>query len=115
MAQGPGLGLRDGRFILLATLLASGVAFLMGTAVVVALPTVQSYFIADVAGIQWVISAQLIALTSFLLVGGAIGDRYGRKRSLIAGIMVFAGSSGLSAAAQSIGQLIAFQALQGVG
>ena len=109
------MGLREGRFILLATLLASGVAFLMGTAVVVALPTVQSYFVADVAGIQWVVSAQLIALTSFLLVGGAIGDRYGRKRALIVGILVFAGSSALSAAAQSIGQLIAFQAVQGAG
>ncbi len=115
MAQGPGLGLREGRFILLSTLLASGVAFLMGTAVVVALPSIQAFFIADVAGIQWVVSAQLLALTSCLLVGGAIGDRYGRKRSLIVGILVFAGGSGLSAAAQSIGQLIAFQALQGMG
>lgn len=115
VAQGPGLGLWEGRFILLATLLASGVAFLMGTAVVVALPSVQSYFLSDVSGIQWVVSAQLLALTSFLLVGGAIGDRYGRKRSLIIGIVMFAGSSGLSAIATSITQLIAFQALQGVG
>ncbi len=115
VAQGVGLGIREGRFILLATLLASGVAFLMGTAVVVALPSIQSYFESGVAGIQWVISSQLLTLTAFLLVGGAIGDRYGRKRSLVVGILAFAGGSALSALAPTISLLIAFQAVQGVG
>ncbi len=115
VAQEAGLGLREGRFILLATLLASGVAFLMGTAVVVALPSIQSYFRSDVAGIQWVVSSQLLTLTAFLLVGGAIGDRYGRKRSMVIGILAFAGGSASSAVAPTISLLIVFQAVQGVG
>jgi EmrB/QacA subfamily drug resistance transporter len=110
------LGSARGRWILLATLLASSTAFLMGTAVAVALPSIQDYFDAGVAGIQWVVNAQLLALAALLLVGGSLGDHFGRKRILVIGILIFAAGALLSAvAARSIGLLIAFQAVQGVG
>ena len=74
-----------GRWILLATLLASGTAFLMGTAVIVALPAIQSYFGTSITGIQWVINAHLLSLAALLLIGGSLGDRFGRKRIFMAG------------------------------
>ena len=116
MVQRCTLGSSTGRWVLLAALLASSVAFLMGTAVSVALPSIQAYFASEVAGIQWVVNSQLLSLASLLLVGGALGDHYGRKRVLAFGILVFATGAVLSAlAARSISLLIGFQALQGVG
>ncbi len=104
-----------GRWILLATLLASGTAFLMGTAVIVALPAIQSYFGTSITGIQWVINAHLLSLAALLLIGGSLGDRFGRKRIFIAGIALFATGAILSGFAKTIGLLIAFQSLQGIG
>jgi EmrB/QacA subfamily drug resistance transporter len=110
------LGGAAGRWILLATLLASSTAFLMGTAVSVALPTIQDHFDTSITGIQWVVNAQLLSLAALLLIGGSLGDRYGRKRVFIAGIVVFGAGALLSGlAARTIGLLIAFQAIQGVG
>jgi len=109
------LGMPEGRRVLVATLLASGMAFLMGSAVVVSLPAIQSHFQSSVSGIQWVVSAQLIALTSLLLLGGALGDRFGRRTVFVAGILVYSLGSGLSALSSGIWQLVAFQSLQGVG
>ena len=106
---------RQGRWILTATLLASSTAFLMGTAVVVALPVIQSEFATSISGIQWVVNAHLLSLASLLLIGGSLGDKFGRKRVFMAGITLFGISAVLSALAGSAGQLIAFQALQGVG
>ncbi len=104
-----------GRWILLATLLASGSAFLMGSAVIIALPTIQSYFGTGITGIQWVINAHLLSLSALLLIGGSLGDRFGRKRIFIAGIALFATGAILSGLATTISLLIAFQALQGLG
>ena len=104
-----------GRWILLATLLASGSAFLMGGAVIIALPTIQSHFGTGITGIQWVINAHLLSLSALLLIGGSLGDRFGRKRIFIAGIALFATGAILSGLATTIGLLIAFQALQGLG
>ena len=106
---------RQGRWILTATLLASGTAFLMGTAVVVALPVIQAEFATSISGIQWVVNAHLLSLASLLLIGGSLGDKFGRKRIFMAGITLFGIGAVLSALAGSAGQLIAFQALQGVG
>jgi len=78
-----------GRWILLATLLASGTAFLMGTAVVVALPTIQVHFSTTITGIQWVVNAHLLSLAALLLIGGSLGDHFGRKRIFISGIAIF--------------------------
>ncbi len=94
-----------GRWILLATLLASGSAFLMGSAVIIALPTIQSYFGTGITGIQWVINAHLLSLSALLLIGGSLGDRFGRKRIFIAGIALFATGAILSGLATTIGLL----------
>ncbi len=100
---------------MLATLLASGTAFLMGTAVTVALPTIQLNFGASISGIQWVINSHLLSLGAFLLIGGSLGDRYGRKRIFILGIIIFITGAILSGFARTITYLIMFQALQGIG
>lgn len=115
MIQQCSVGSSTGRWILLATLLASGTAFLMGTAVIVALPVIQSYFRIGITGIQWVINAHLLSLAALLLIGGSLGDRFGRKRIFIVGIAIFAVGAILSGFARTIGLLIGFQALQGVG
>ena len=103
-----------GRWILLATLLASGAAFLMGTAVIVALPAIQAYFGTTITGIQWVVNAHLLSLAALLLIGGSLGDHFGRKRIFIAGIAIFTTGAILSGFAASIGQLITFQAIQSI-
>ena len=78
-----------GRWILLATLLASGMAFLMGTAVIVALPAIQAHFNTSITGIQWVVNAHLLSLAALLLIGGSLwGDHFGRKRIFISGIVI---------------------------
>jgi EmrB/QacA subfamily drug resistance transporter len=87
----------------------------MGTAVIVALPTLQDYFSTTLAGIQWVVNSHLLSLASLLLIGGSLGDHFGRKRIFIIGIAVFATGAILSGLARSIGQLIVFQATQGIG
>ena len=115
MIQQCSLNSATGRWILLATLLASGTAFLMGTAVIVALPAIQSYFNTSITGIQWVINAHLLSLAALLLIGGSLGDRFGRKRIFMTGIALFATGAILSGFARTIGLLIAFQSLQGIG
>ena len=109
------LGSATGRWILLATLVASGTAFMMGTAVAVALPAIQSYFDTDLTGIQWVVNAQLLSLAALLLIGGSLGDHFGRRRIFNLGMALFAGGAVLSGLAGTIGLLITFQAIQGVG
>ena len=115
MIQQCSLGSGTGRWILVATLLASGTAFLMGTAVIVALPVIQSYFNTSITGIQWVSNAHLLSLAALLLIGGYLGDCFGRKRLFMVGIALFAAGAILSGFAWSIGLLIAFPALQGAG
>jgi EmrB/QacA subfamily drug resistance transporter len=115
MIQGCSVGSSRGRWILLATLLASSTAFLMGTAVTVALPVIQLNFGASISGIQWVINSHLLTLAALLLIGGSLGDRFGRKRIFILGIITFSAGAILSGFAQTITYLIAFQALQGIG
>jgi EmrB/QacA subfamily drug resistance transporter len=104
-----------GRWILASTTLASSTVFLLGAAVNVALPSIQSYFNSNIAGIEWVTNAQLLFLATLLLIGGSLGDFFGRKRIFVIGICIFTLASILAGLAPSIGWLIAFQALQGVG
>jgi EmrB/QacA subfamily drug resistance transporter len=115
MISGCSLKSGTGRWILTATLLASGTAFLMGSAVIVALPAIQSHFSTNLAGIQWVVNAHLLSLASFLMIGGSLGDRFGRKRIFTVGITIFIVCSILSGLATTIEFLITFQALQGIG
>ncbi|MFC1871635.1 MFS transporter [Chloroflexota bacterium] len=109
------IGSTAGRWILTATLLASAASFIMWSAVAVALPSIQDYFNTNIAGIQWVVNSHLLTLSAFLLIGGSLGDHYGRKRIFIIGMLLFATGAILSGIAWSISVLVGFQALQGIG
>ncbi len=103
------------RWALVAAVLGSSMAFLDGTFVAVALPVMQTELSADPAQAQWIVEAYLLLLSSLVLVGGALGDRFGRRRVFLAGTVLFALASvgcGLSPTALP---LIAARAVQGVG
>jgi EmrB/QacA subfamily drug resistance transporter len=108
-------GTPAGRWILAATVLGSGMAFLDGTVVNVALPAIGRDFDAGLAGLQWTLDAYLLTLGALLLLGGALGDRYGRRRVFAAGLLAFSVASALCGLAPNLGLLIAARALQGVG
>jgi EmrB/QacA subfamily drug resistance transporter len=104
-----------GRWILVATVLGSGIAMLDGTVVNVALPAIGEDFGAGVAGLQWVVTAYLLTLASLILLGGSLGDRFGRRRVFSIGVVWFTIASVGCAAAPTLGVLIAARAVQGVG
>lgn len=97
-----------------ASVLGSGMAFLDSTAVNVALPVLGADLGADFAGFQWVINAYLLTLAAFMLVGGALGDRFGRRRVFVVGVAAFGGTSILCGLAPNLAALMAFRALQGL-
>ena len=105
----------SGRWILAATILASSMAFIDGTVVNVALPALQINLNATAADVQWVIESYALLLSALLLVGGSLGDHYGRRRVFLLGVVIFAVASGLCGFAGNIRQLIATRALQGFG
>ena len=90
-------------------------AFIDGTVVNVALPALQSNLHATVAAIQWVVEAYSLTLAAFLLLGGSLGDHYGRRRAFVAGIAIFTSASIWCGLAPDIAQLIAARAVQGFG
>ena len=104
-----------GRWILAATILASSIAFIDGTVVNVALPALQANLNATAADVQWVIESYALLLSALLLVGGSLGDHYGRRRIFLLGVVIFAVASGLCGFAGNIRQLIAARAVQGFG
>ncbi len=104
-----------GRWILLATVLGSGMAALDATVVNVALPAIGKTFDTQLAGLQWVMTAYLITLASLILLGGSLGDIFGRRRIFTIGTVWFCVASLLCAAAPDVGVLVAARALQGVG
>src|SRR5216683_4930632 len=103
------------RWILAATILASSMAFIDGTVVNVALPSLQQSLQATAIGVQWVVEAYSLFLSALLLVGGSLGDHYGRKRIFLIGVSIFACASAACGFAADIRQLIAARALQGLG
>jgi EmrB/QacA subfamily drug resistance transporter len=103
------------RWVLTATVLGSGIAFLDGTVVNVALPAISRDLNTDIAGLQWTLDAYLVTLTSFLLLGGALGDRLGRKRVFMGGLIAFTIASVACALAPSVGFLVLARAVQGAG
>ncbi len=103
------------RYVLAATVLASGMVFLDGTVVNIALPTIDRELGGGTAGLQWTIDAYLVTLTAFLLLGGTLGDRYGRRRLFRIGLVAFTIASVVCGAAPTIGLLIAARAVQGIG
>lgn len=102
-----------GPWVLLATILGSSMAFIDGTAVNVALPALQHGLGADVADVQWVVEGYALMLAALLLLGGALGDRYGRRAVFSAGVALFAAASAACGLAPGIGWLIAARVVQG--
>ncbi len=105
---------REQRLTLVATILASTVVFLDATVVNVALPAMERDLGMGLAGQQWVVEAYLLALVSLLLVGGSLGDHFGRRRIFSLGLAGFGATSILCAVAPSTGVLVAFRGLQGL-
>ncbi len=103
------------RWVLVATVLGTGMAFLDATVVNVALPAIGSDLDTDLAGLQWTVNAYTLTLASFILLGGSAGDRYGRRRVFVVGVVWFALASVLCGLAPSVEVLIVARALQGVG
>src|SRR5262249_28997034 len=98
-----------------ATILGSSMAFIDGTVVNLALPALQSNFGATLQDVQWVVQAYALFLAALSLVGGSLGDRYGRRLVFCSGIAIFALASVWCGLAQGVGQLIVARAAQGVG
>jgi EmrB/QacA subfamily drug resistance transporter len=109
------LGTAAGRWVVLATVLGSGIAALDATVVNVALPTIGRDLDAGLTSLQWTINAYTLTLAGFLLLGGALGDRYGRRRLFVIGVVWFAAASLLCGIAPNAPFLIAARAVQGVG
>jgi EmrB/QacA subfamily drug resistance transporter len=104
-----------GRVALTATVAASGMAALDATVVNVALPHIGHDLHASLSSLQWVLTGYLLALASLILLGGALGDRYGRRRVFLVGTIWFAAASALCAAAPNVEVLIGARVLEGVG
>jgi EmrB/QacA subfamily drug resistance transporter len=102
-------------FVLATCILASSLAFVDGSVVNVGLPAIGRSFRAGPADLQWVINAYLLPLSAMLLIGGAAGDRFGRRGVLVFGVILFGVASVLCAAAPSVVWLLGARALQGAG
>lgn len=105
----------EGKLILTATILASGMAFLDGSVVNIAIPTIQNRFGATISDIQWIVNGYMIMLCALLLISGALGDRFGRRKIFAYGIGLFIVASFLCSISGSVMQLELFRALQGIG
>jgi EmrB/QacA subfamily drug resistance transporter len=105
----------SGNWILAATILGSSITFIDGTVVNVALPVLQTQLGASVADAQWIVEAYALMLAALLLVGGSLGDYYGRKKIFAAGVFVFAAASVWCGLSPGITQLIFARAVQGIG
>ncbi len=108
-------GTPAGRWVLAATVMGSGMAFLDGTVVNVALPSIGRDLHAGLSGLQWTLDAYLLTLGALLLLGGALGDRYGRRRLFEVGLVSFSVASAFCGLAPTLGALVVARAVQGVG
>jgi EmrB/QacA subfamily drug resistance transporter len=106
---------RTGRIVLLVAVLATGMAFVEATAIVLAIPAIQESYSASTAELLWVNTAYAIPLSALLLVGGLLGDRFGRRRIFMTGIVIFTVAAFGCGFAPNIDALILFRAIQGVG
>ncbi|HET7872985.1 MAG TPA: MFS transporter [Terriglobales bacterium] len=104
-----------GRWILAACILGSSLAFIDGTVVNVALPNMQTALHASLSDLQWVVESYALFLAALLLVGGSMGDIYGRRRIFMVGVAIFAAASAWCGFAASVHQLVVARAVQGMG
>ena len=104
-----------GRWVLLVAIIGSGMAFIDSTAMNVVVPVLQQELNATIHQVQWVMEAYALFMSSLMLLGGALGDRFGRKRIFALGVVVFTGASIWCGLSPSTSQLIVAKAFQGVG
>jgi EmrB/QacA subfamily drug resistance transporter len=104
-----------GRWVVAVTVLGSGMVFLDGTIVNVALPAIGRDLNASTSSLQWIINGYLLTLASLILLGGSLGDRFGRRRVFVIGAAMFAGASLLCSLAPTVEWLIAARFVQGIG
>jgi EmrB/QacA subfamily drug resistance transporter len=104
-----------GRWVLAVAVLGSAVAMLDSTVVNVALPSIGRDLHADVAGLQWTLNGYLLTLAALILLGGSLGDRFGRRLVFCVGVVVFTAASAICALAPTIEWLIAARVIQGLG
>jgi EmrB/QacA subfamily drug resistance transporter len=109
------MGTPRGRWVLIVTVLGSGLAMLDATVVNVALERIGSDLGAGFSGLQWTINAYALSLAALILLGGSLGDRFGRRRVFLIGVVWFAVASLLCGLAPDIGTLVAARVLQGIG
>ncbi len=109
------MGTPTGRWVLLVTILGSGMAMLDATVVNIALPAIGRDFGAGFRTLQWIVNAYALTLAALILLAGALGDHFGRRRVFIIGVMWFAVASLLCGLAPNAGVLVAARALQGIG
>nr|WSY53050.1 MFS transporter [Streptomyces sp. NBC_00886] len=105
----------QGKWILLTTVLGSSMAMVDSTVVNVALPRIGRDLNADLAALQWTVNAYMLTLAGLILLGGSLGDRYGRRKIFVLGVVWFAAASLLCGLAPNAGVLVAARALQGIG
>ncbi|WP_329554230.1 MFS transporter [Streptomyces sp. NBC_00696] len=105
----------QGKWILLTTVLGSSMAMVDSTVVNVALPRIGQDLDADLAALQWTVNAYMLTLAGLILLGGSLGDRYGRRKIFVLGVVWFAAASLLCGLAPNVGVLVAARALQGIG
>src|ERR1700756_686140 len=105
----------EGPWILAATVLGSSMAFIDGTVVNVALPALQSALHATLSDVQWVVESYGLFLAALLLIGGALGDLYGRRKVFTVGVALFSTASALCGCSPDIRWLIVARSVQGVG
>jgi EmrB/QacA subfamily drug resistance transporter len=113
--DGIGYSSAAGRWLLAVAVLGSGMAFLDSTVVNVALPHIGTSLHAPTSTLQWVLDGYLLTLASLILLGGSLGDRYGRRRVFVLGVVLFTLASLLCALSSNASQLIAARLIQGVG
>ena len=106
---------RQGRWVLAVAVLGSGVAFLEATVVNVALPAIGEDLGASTGGLQWILNGYLLTLAALILLGGSLGDRYGRRLVFQIGVIWFTLASAICALAPSVELLVAARVLQGIG
>src|SRR5213082_2378209 len=104
-----------GMWVLVATILGSSRAFIDGTVVNVALPVIQRDFNATTSDVQWIVEAYSLFLAALILVGGSLGDHYGRRRIFAMGVVIFAIASVWCGLSPNTTSLIIARAVQGIG
>src|SRR3978361_856798 len=104
-----------GRWVMVSAILASAMAFIDATALNVILPSLQKSLNASGADLFWLLNAYLLMLASLILIGGSLGDKLGRKKIFVIGIIIFIAGSAACGLAPGINFLIAFRILQGIG